>query len=163
MSGRYERVGNEADTARDDASLRSRRSLSFLPRRQNSQRAPSFVDTNELEAAFDDGSDSDMDDGTGAHDQRRLLNGAGGRDGRQVRDENHFQIGDDDSDADDDEEKKAAKEVSGVFSDPLRTSGGAHEAQPVPNQQSGRMPGDYDFDRDYVSPHILFLCSQLVH
>ncbi|KAJ9096412.1 hypothetical protein QFC21_005234 [Naganishia friedmannii] len=152
MSSRYELVSNDANVSPDDVSLRSRHSLSgLLSRRQNSQ-GPSFIDTQELEAAFDDGSDSDSDDGTGAHDQRRLLSGTDGRDVRHVRDEDHFQIGDDDRDAEDDEEKKVAKEVQGVFSDPLQTSDGNHEIQSAPDQQSGRMPGYYDFDRDYFLP-----------
>lgn len=104
-----------------------------------------------MDAAFDDGSDSDSDDGTGAHAQHRLLGGnVDGRD-RRTKEESQFQIGGDDSDEEDGEERKAGREVHDVFSDPLRKQGGGDHVQPVSEEQTGRMPGDYDFDRDYVS------------
>lgn len=108
-----------------------------------------------MDAAFDDGSDSDSDDG---HAQSRLLRGKDGGRERNTREESQFQIGGDDSDEEDDAERKAGREVQDVFSDPLRRQGGGDKVQPGLEQQSGRMPGDYDFDRDYVSTKYISSC-----
>jgi hypothetical protein len=111
-----------------------------------------------MDAAFDDGSDSDSDEG---HAQSRLLGGKDGGRERNTREESQFQIGGDDSDEEDNAERKAGREVQDVFSDPLRQQGNGDKVQPGSDLQSGRMPGDYDFDRDYVStrPIIPCLCA----
>lgn len=115
-----------------------------------------------MDAAFDDPPSDDDVDG----DHRGLLsqpdhNGDGYR----------FQIGDDDEDEVEDHnddaggdqkrrmEREAIQEIQGVFAstgDPLGASqiksdpvDGDHS---VDSQTPGRMPGDYDFDRDYFLP-----------
>lgn len=157
MSNRYERVCGMESTrvSRDDSSVHS---SAFRLNRQTSQATISYPDAQEMDAAFDDGSDSDSDDG---HAQSRLLGGKDGGRERNTREESQFQIGGDDSDEEDDAERKAGREVQDVFSDPLRRQGNGDKVQPGLDQQSGRMPGDYDFDRDYVStrPIIPCLCA----
>lgn len=146
MSNRYARVGDTESTrvSRDGSSIRS--STSRL-NRQGSQATISYPDAEEMDAAFDDGSDSDSDEG---HAQSRLLGRQDGSRQRDAREESQFQIGGDDSDEEDDAERKAGREVQDVFSDPLRQGGGDKPPSQL-QTQNGRMPGDYDFDRDYVS------------
>jgi hypothetical protein len=116
--------------------------------RQGSQATISYPDAEEMDAAFDDGSDSDSDDGNA---QSRLLKRTDGARQGNTREESQFQIGGDDSDEEEDAERKAGREVQDVFSDPLRQEGGGDKPSSQSEQQNGRMPGDYDFDRDYVS------------
>lgn len=147
MSNRYERL-DASDSTR--ASRESHRPSAFRPSRQSSQSTIAYPDPQEMEAAFDDGSDSESDGEGGANAQRRLLGGKAGRGGDGVREDSQFQIGEDESD-EEDEMRTAGREVQDVFSDPLRKGTGSQETEAVPDQQTGRMPGDYDFDRDYVS------------
>jgi hypothetical protein len=148
MSNRYERL-DATDSTR--VSRESHRPSAFRPSRQSSQSTISYPDPQEMEAAFDDGSDSELDGEGGANAQRRLLGGKAGRGGDAVREDQQFQIGGDESDDDEEEARRAGREVQDVFNDPLRRGKGSQDAGALPDQQTGRMPGDYDFDRDYVS------------
>lgn len=157
MPNRYERI-DATDSTR--VSRDSVRPSAFRPSRQNSQTTISYPDPHEMEAAFDDGSDSDSDDEGGANAQRRLLSAKSGRRGDAVREDQQFQIGGDESDEEDDETRRAGREVQDVFNDPLRNGTGSQETAALPDQQTGRMPGDYDFDRDYVG---IATCSTSLH
>lgn len=154
MSNRYERV-DATDSTR--ISRDSYRPSAFRLSRQNSQATISYPDPHEMEAAFDDGSDSDSDGEGDANAQRRLLGGNVGRHAVDVRENQQFQLGGDDSDEDDDAARKAGKEVQDVFSDPLRRGPESRQVESSPDQQNERMPGDYDFDRDYVGFSVHFI------
>lgn len=85
-----------------------------------------------MEAAFDfsDDEDNDGDDGV----QRGLLHDSRNRKKEEEKDE-----------------EEATKEIKGVFDDPLRN--GEEVAYDMNGDvvESRRVPGSYDFDREYVS------------
>ena len=147
MSNRYERI-DATDSTR--ASRDSFRPSAFRLSRQTSQATISYPDPHEMEAAFDHGSDSESDGEGHTNAQRRLLGGSADRHAVDMRENQQFQIGGDDSDEEDEEARDAGKEVQDVFNDPLRRGTGNSQVEALPDQQNGRMPGDYDFDRDYV-------------
>ena len=111
-----------------------------------------FPDSSEMNAAFD--MSDDEEEGDMREGRRGLL-----RNGEHSRSEQQFTLGGDDSDEEEDSSETRPLTTTnhqvgqgGRFDDPLRIEGG--NDHPTDNQRTDeRMPGSYDFERDFVSCH----------
>jgi hypothetical protein len=126
----------------------------------NNAGSSSYPDSREMNAAFDM-SDDDEDDDAHQGDRRGLLSQSNRNENR--RSEQQFAIGNDDSDEDvEDLEGKPFNPVINPtqsrvneFDDPLRNHDIPHQSSGNVDRGTERMPGSYDFERDFVS--VLFL------
>ena len=116
-----------------------------------------FPDAREMDAAFDMSDEEDDDDVRA--DQRGLLS-RGKHVGSQQQ-EQQFTIGGDDSDEEDSSptqhdraEIHRPDASGGLYDDPLRDGRMAEHPGSAPIETTDRMPGSYDFDRDFVSDTI---------
>jgi hypothetical protein len=116
-----------------------------------------FPDAREMDAAFDMSDDEDDDDGRA--DQRGLLS--------RGKQEQQFTLGGDDSDEEDLDQTPrnrsdtdAAQGTGERYDDPLRDERIVGRPQPAPIETTDRMPGSYDFDRDFVSDIVSWRSSK---
>jgi hypothetical protein len=127
----------------------------FPPRSLNDNNGnsggPTFPNSREMNAAFD--MSDDEDEGEERRDRRGLLSGTDHR--RPLRSEQPFTLGADDSDEEEDSSETrplnppdSRAERPERFDDPLRTD---VAAPPDNDRNTERMPGSYDFERDFVS------------
>lgn len=107
-----------------------------------------------MDAAFDMSDDEDDDDGRA--DRRGLL--SKGRQNGFRQQEQQFTIGGEDSDEEDSNriqpnqsDSDRTQSGGGRYDDPLRDERVVGRPEPAPIETGDRMPGSYDFDRDFVS------------